>query len=85
MTSNKRHLLVVEDDKGLQSQLRWAFEGYEVAIAGDHPNGWGVPRFGDLDAGASLDSPAFDCRCDPPVTFAKLGQVAAKFFAVDIR
>ena len=30
-----KHLLVVEDDKGLQSQLRWAFDGYEVAIAGD--------------------------------------------------
>lgn len=30
-----RYLLVVEDDKGLQSQLRWAFDGYEVVIAGD--------------------------------------------------
>ncbi len=30
-----RHLLVVEDDKGLQSQLRWAFDGYEVAVAGE--------------------------------------------------
>ena len=28
-------MLVVEDDKGLQSQLRWAFDGYEVIIAGD--------------------------------------------------
>ena len=35
MAKAKKHLLVVEDDKGLQSQLRWAFEGYEVAIAGD--------------------------------------------------
>lgn len=25
-------LLVVEDDKGLQSQLRWAFDGYEVIV-----------------------------------------------------
>jgi len=32
---SKKHLLVVEDDKGLQSQLRWAFEGFEVALAGD--------------------------------------------------
>ncbi|GAB3289773.1 PEP-CTERM-box response regulator transcription factor [Parahaliea aestuarii] len=32
---DKKHLLVVEDDKGLQSQLRWAFEDFEVAIAGD--------------------------------------------------
>lgn len=30
-----RHLLVVEDDKGLQSQLRWAFDDYEVIVAGD--------------------------------------------------
>ncbi|MGD8593706.1 MAG: PEP-CTERM-box response regulator transcription factor [Gammaproteobacteria bacterium] len=30
-----KYLLVVEDDPGLQSQLRWSFEGYEVLIAGD--------------------------------------------------
>lgn len=35
MKDVKKHLLVVEDDEGLQSQLRWAFEGFEVAIAGD--------------------------------------------------
>jgi len=28
-------LLVVEDDPGLQRQLRWAYEDYEVVIAGD--------------------------------------------------
>ena len=28
-------LLVVEDDPGLARQLRWAYEGYEVVIAGD--------------------------------------------------
>ncbi|HTG38193.1 PEP-CTERM-box response regulator transcription factor [Sphingomonas sp.] len=28
-------LLVIEDDPGLQRQLRWAYEGYEVLIAGD--------------------------------------------------
>ena len=28
-------LLVIEDDVGLQRQLRWAYEGYEVVIAGD--------------------------------------------------
>lgn len=28
-------LLVVEDDPGLQSQLRWSFEGFDVQIAGD--------------------------------------------------
>ena len=35
MKEAKKHLLVVEDDKGLQSQLRWTFEDFEVAIAGD--------------------------------------------------
>ena len=30
-----RKLLVVEDDPGLQTQLRWCFEHYEVVIAGD--------------------------------------------------
>ena len=34
MTANKT-LLVIEDDPGLQSQLRWSFEGYEVVVAGD--------------------------------------------------
>jgi two-component system, NtrC family, response regulator len=33
--AKKKHLLVVEDDKGLQSQLRWAFDGFEVTVAGD--------------------------------------------------
>ncbi|QLC22910.1 PEP-CTERM-box response regulator transcription factor [Parasphingopyxis sp. CP4] len=28
-------LLIVEDDEGLQRQLRWAYEDYEVVIAGD--------------------------------------------------
>ena len=33
MKESKKHLLAVEDDKGLQKQLRWAFDGYEVVIA----------------------------------------------------
>src|SRR4030065_1781819 len=32
-TTNK--LLVVEDDPGLQDQLRWCFDRYEVVVAGD--------------------------------------------------
>lgn len=35
MKDSKKKLLVVEDDKGLQSQLRWAFDEFEVTIAGD--------------------------------------------------
>jgi len=30
-----RKLLIVEDDPGLQRQLRWAYDGYEVLVAGD--------------------------------------------------
>ena len=35
MKSDKKYLLVVEDDKGLQSQLRWAFDDFEVIVTGD--------------------------------------------------
>lgn len=33
--SDKPKLLIVEDDAGLQRQLRWAYDGYDVLIAGD--------------------------------------------------
>jgi two-component system, NtrC family, response regulator len=35
MTQEKPKLLVVEDDAGLQRQLKWSYEGYDVVIAGD--------------------------------------------------
>ena len=35
MTDQPKVLLVVEDDEGLQRQLKWAYEGYEVICAGD--------------------------------------------------
>jgi two-component system NtrC family response regulator len=31
----KPKLMIVEDDEGLQRQLRWAYEDYEVIVAGD--------------------------------------------------
>lgn len=31
----EKYLLVVEDDPGLQNQLKWCFEGYQVLIASD--------------------------------------------------
>ncbi len=33
--SDKPKLLIVEDDEGLQRQLRWAYEDYEVIVVGD--------------------------------------------------
>ncbi|KXX63350.1 PEP-CTERM-box response regulator transcription factor [Marichromatium gracile] len=35
MKGSEKCLLVVEDDPGLQSQLRWCFDGFEVVLAGD--------------------------------------------------
>ena len=33
--SPKPKLLIIEDDAGLQKQLRWAFDDYDVIVAGD--------------------------------------------------
>ena len=30
-------LLIIEDDEGLQKQLRWAFDGYDVLLVADRP------------------------------------------------
>ena len=55
-----KQLLVVEDNPGLQKQLKWAFEGYEVHIAGDRASaiellGEHQPRVVTLDLGLPPD------------------------------
>ena len=35
MTNPKQKLLIIEDDPGLQKQLRWSFDAYDVVVAGD--------------------------------------------------
>ena len=35
MSEDMKVLLVVEDDEGLQRQLKWAYDGYQVVCAGD--------------------------------------------------
>lgn len=35
MSRGKPTLLIIEDDPGLQKQLRWNFDAYEVLVAGD--------------------------------------------------
>lgn len=35
MTETRPKLLVVEDDAGLQAQLKWAYEDFDVVVAGD--------------------------------------------------
>jgi two-component system NtrC family response regulator len=35
MAESKPKLLIVEDDQGLQAQLKWAYDDFEVIVAGD--------------------------------------------------
>jgi two-component system, NtrC family, response regulator len=35
VTDRTEKLLIVEDDPGLQSQLRWSFDGFDIAVASD--------------------------------------------------
>jgi len=35
LSGTNKHLLIVEDDVGLQSQMRWCFDDYEVSVSGD--------------------------------------------------
>jgi two-component system NtrC family response regulator len=35
MTDSRRPLLIVEDDPALQTQMKWAFDAYDVAVASD--------------------------------------------------
>ncbi|MES2152611.1 MAG: PEP-CTERM-box response regulator transcription factor [Pseudomonadota bacterium] len=35
MTQTKQKMLIIEDDPGLQKQLRWCFDAYDVVVAGD--------------------------------------------------
>ena len=35
MSDKKRKLLIVDDDTGIQRQLRWSFDDYDVSVAGD--------------------------------------------------
>ena len=59
-TSEPMKLLVVEDDPGLQSQLRWCFEGYEVLQAKDRGSAMSLvrrhePQLVSLDLGLPPD------------------------------
>jgi two-component system NtrC family response regulator len=44
MTDDEKKLLLIEDDPGLQSQLRWAFEDYRVLVAGDRESALDLMR-----------------------------------------
>ncbi|MDJ0977444.1 MAG: PEP-CTERM-box response regulator transcription factor [Erythrobacter sp.] len=44
MTEKKPTLLIVEDDEGLQAQLKWAYDDFEVVIAGDRDSALALLR-----------------------------------------
>ena len=44
MGEEKKKLLIVEDDPGLQKQLRWSFDAYEVLVAGDRESALALIR-----------------------------------------
>ena len=44
MSEDKKKLLIVEDDPGLQKQLRWKFDAYEVLVAGDRESALALIR-----------------------------------------
>jgi two-component system, NtrC family, response regulator len=44
MSDIKPKLLVVEDDAGLQAQLKWAYEDFEVLVAGDRASALALLR-----------------------------------------
>jgi two-component system NtrC family response regulator len=35
VSQDKQKLLIIEDDPGLQKQLKWSFDAYDVVVAGD--------------------------------------------------
>ncbi|SFW28234.1 PEP-CTERM-box response regulator transcription factor [Nitrosovibrio sp. Nv17] len=44
MSQDKNNLLVIEDDPGLQKQLRWSFDTYNVLVAGDRESALALVR-----------------------------------------
>ncbi len=49
MSGPMRKLLIIEDDLGLQRQLRWAYEGYEVFVASDRSEAISLVRAEEPD------------------------------------
>lgn len=54
MAEKKPTLLVVEDDEGLQAQLKWAYDDFEVVIAGDRDSAIAALR-SEMPAVVTLD------------------------------
>jgi two-component system NtrC family response regulator len=54
MTDSKPKLLIIEDDEGLQAQLKWAYEDFDVIIAGNRDQALAALR-SDEPAVVTLD------------------------------
>ena len=54
MADAKPKLLIVEDDEGLQAQLKWAYDDFEVILAGDRASAIAALR-ADEPAVVTLD------------------------------
>ncbi|MCB2085835.1 MAG: PEP-CTERM-box response regulator transcription factor [Sphingomonadaceae bacterium] len=54
MSNEKPKLLIVEDDEGLQAQLKWAYEDFDVTIVGDRASALAALR-ADEPAVVTLD------------------------------
>ena len=54
MADSKPKLLVVEDDEGLQAQLKWAYDDFDVVIAGNRDQALAALR-ADVPAVVTLD------------------------------
>jgi len=54
MATNKPKLLIIEDDAGLQAQLKWAYDDFEVVIVGDRDSALAALR-SDEPAVVTLD------------------------------
>jgi two-component system NtrC family response regulator len=54
MAETKPKLLVIEDDEGLQAQLKWAYDDFDVVIAGDRESAIAALR-SEMPAVVTLD------------------------------
>ncbi|MCR2834008.1 PEP-CTERM-box response regulator transcription factor [Parerythrobacter lacustris] len=74
MAESKPKLLIVEDDEGLQAQLKWAYEDFDVTIVGDRASAIAAVR-SEEPAVVTLD---LGLPPDPDGTtegFAVLGEI----------
>ena len=73
MTKPNPVLLIVEDDVGLQRQLRWAYEGYEIVVSSDRAQAIDAIRRRAREAQVGMDA-----RVDRRARRRRLHQIRGK-------